>query len=195
MSTTEIAVGAATALGLGVIALGPAGGLERLTAGPKVQGLIAALASKWGGVFGVPPIMIIVIASIESNFRAGAHNSSNVAVGGAWGCMQVNLVTAQGIAKALAASTSPLVKATLAKWNGTGASLLTADVGVMFGTYYLAKLVKEFGNNLALVAAAYHGGPGLVRKMQAAKTPIPEGLPPKGKEYVARAQRAYGSYA
>ncbi|MGH7339161.1 MAG: transglycosylase SLT domain-containing protein, partial [Candidatus Rokuibacteriota bacterium] len=97
-------------------------------------------------------------------------------------------------APALRKSKDAVVKATVARWNGTGEGLLNPDINVMFGAYFLGRLTKEFGE-FKHVAAAYHQGPGTVRKVLAAKQPIPSGLPPKGRAYVASALKAHKELA
>lgn len=168
--------------------------------GSAAEGAIAVLARKWGGVFGVPEAIIMTIASIESSFHPDTVNLSERAVplGGAWGPLQVTLTTAKGIAKSLAGSSSADVRATLARWDGTGEGLNGLDhldVGVMFGAYYLGKLVKEFGPDIALVSGAYQQGPGKIRQVLAAGGTVPDSLPEHGKAYVTSALERYGRYA
>lgn len=189
MSPDAIAGAAIAAVGLGALALGPGGGLARLTSGPKAQGQIAALARKWGTAFGVPWDWIMGIAKVESGYRPGARSSaaSDATRGGSWGAMQVSLKTAQGIAADLAKSDSPSVRATLGRWHGLGSDLLDADVGVMFGSYYLRKLRSSGLGDFAQVAAAYNQGAGRVQKLLAAGQ-FPGGLTPHGKDYVAKTE-------
>jgi soluble lytic murein transglycosylase-like protein len=161
-------------VGAGAVALGPGGGLDRLKNGPKAQGAIAGFAAKWGPVFGVPAPWILAICKVESNFRPGATNltsAGDVKRGGAWGCMQVTLATAQGLAGGLAKHGSPLVAAAMRRWTGSGEALLDPDLGVMFGACLLGNLRRELGDNFEAVATAYNRGVGNVKKLIAANRP------------------------
>ena len=180
----------------GALALGPGGGLARLTNGPQAYAAILALAEKWGPVFNIPPAFILAIAKTESDYRPGARNTSPSALqrGGAWGAMQVTLNTALDNAPRLAKLGNQAVAATLSAWDHTGPGLLVPDVGVLFGSYQLGKLTGEF-HDFPLVAAGYHQGAQKVRDMVKAGRAIPDELPPKGKAYVTKAVANYGSLA
>jgi soluble lytic murein transglycosylase-like protein len=176
--------------GAAALALGPGGGLARITSGPLQGGLIRAVADKWGRAFGVSPDWIVAIAKVESGLRPGAKSAKGARDdkrGGAWGAMQVTLTTAQGLAPELAKL--PAAAATYAKWDGTGEGLLDADVGVMFGAYLLAKLSRQFGGDFAKASAAYNQGPGTVARLVAAGT-FPAGLTVHGQDYVAKTDTA-----
>jgi soluble lytic murein transglycosylase-like protein len=162
-----------------------------LTDGPVQQGLCRALADKWSPVFGVPSDWIMAICQVESAFKPGATSqaASDAARGRAWGAMQVTLQTAQGLVPRLQASSSPAVKATMAKWDGTGESLHDADLGILFGTFQLSLLRQQFGDDFAKVAAAYNQGAGRVQKLIAAGT-WPTGLSTHGQSYVAKTDAA-----
>lgn len=164
--------------------------------GPRQLGLLTQLARKWGPVFGAPVNTILAISKIESSWRPTCANVNARAMklGGAWGFMAMTHSTAKSIAAVLRKSTNPLVKQTLAKWDGSGRGLLNPDVNVMLGAYYLGKLTREF-KDFKLVAAAYHQGPGRVRKMLAEQKQIPAELPPFGKIYVTRALTAHKEVA
>ncbi len=150
------------------------------------------LAVKWGEVFQIPTNHLLAIARIESSYNENAVQRGTRAMGrgGAFGLMQVTLDTAKEIAKTLAKSTNTKVKATLAKWDGTGESLFDADLCMMFGAYYLSGFYKEFGKSFDHVAAAYHQGAQGLRDMIKKGYAIPEKLPPNGKLYVAMARDA-----
>lgn len=191
--TPILAVGGAAAAAL---ALGPAGGYARITAGPKAQAAIRALAQKWGPIFGVPADWIMGVAKVESAFRPGARSTaaSDAARGGSWGSMQVSLATAKGLAAELAKLEQAQVKATLRKWDGTGPSLLDPDLGVMFGAYFLSKLKRQLGADYARVAAAYNQGAGTVQKLVAAGR-FPVGLTPHGRDYVEKTEAGRREFA
>lgn len=165
------------------------------TSGKALEGTIRRLAVKWGDLFGIPPDFAVRIASIESAFHPQTKNMNERAapLGGAWGPMQVVLVTAKDIAAKLYGSNNPVVLATLNRaWHGAGSDLFDPDLGMMMGTWYLAQLYHEF-QAWPLVAAAYQQGPGKVRsvlKKGATASTISSYLPPHGREYVAMAQKA-----
>jgi len=191
-----------------VVAALVVGGLLLWTSRDKIAAVVSkpapalarTLANKWGAVWGVPAGFLLTIMKIESSFRPGLFNTNERAMklGGAWGLMAMTLSTAKGLepqirAAAAAQTTSAVnrahILAAVGRFNGTGQSLLDADTNACFGSFFLAKLYREF-KTLDLVAAAYHQGAGKVREMQKAKKAIPEQLPPFGKEYVARARVA-----
>jgi soluble lytic murein transglycosylase-like protein len=173
--------------------------VAKMVAPKAAPALARTLATKWGGIWGVPAGIALTIMKIESSFRPGLSNTNERAMklGGAWGLMAMTLTTAKGLAPqiqaAAGATTNPAsrahILAAVGRFNGTGVSLLDADTNACFGCFFLAKLYREF-KTLDLVAAAYHQGAGKVREMQKAKRAIPEQLPPFGKEYVARARAA-----
>lgn len=187
------------------------GGLLLWTSRDKIAAVVSkpapalarTLANKWGAIWGVPAGFVLTIMKIESSFRPGLFNTNDRAMklGGAWGLMAMTLSTGKGLAPQIqAAAAAPTfnavnrahVAAALARFNGTGQSLLDADTNACFGAFFLAKLYREF-RTLDLVAAAYHQGAGKVREMLKTKKAIPEQLPPFGKEYVARARAAASS--
>lgn len=165
--------------------------------GPQSEALVLSLANKWGPVFGCPVSTIMTICAIESSFHPGTVNLSTraLAVGGAWGLMQTTLDTCKSHVASLKSHPSSEVQRVLRLWDGTGESVArNPELSVMFGAYQLGKLTKEF-KTLPLVAAGYHQGAGKVRTMLAANQPIPAELPPKGKEYVAMAEKAAPRFA
>lgn len=179
--------GAAALVGVAAYYKGPK--MVMIIKGGRQQyALLLTLANKWGPIFGAPASTIMTISKIESDWRPNLKNTNERAMvrGGAWGAMQQTLETAKGHATALKNHSNSLVRATLARWDGTGPGLLNPDINVMFGAYQLGKLTKEF-KEFGLVAAAYHQGAAKVRSMLAAKKPIPAELPPFGKQYVTKA--------
>lgn len=162
--------------------------------GARQPELVRTLANRWGPVFGAPERVLIVLARIESGWRPSCYNMSPRALlrGGAWGLVQQTLDTAKGHAAALAKSSHPQVTATMAKWDGTGRCLLDPDLNMMFAARQVGALAGEFGPSLALIAAGYHQGAGKVRQMIRDGQPIPEQLPPNGKQYVTSALKYDG---
>jgi hypothetical protein len=150
------------------------------------------VANKWGPPFGCPVRTLLVIASIESGYRAQCSELSPraMALGGAFGMWQQTRNTAAGHARALASSPDPDVQATLRKWTGRGPDLFDPDLCGMFAARQLGQATAEFGDDLGRVAGAYHQGAGKIRTMVAAGQAIPDQLPPHGKTYVTRALAA-----
>jgi hypothetical protein len=156
---------------------------------PSDPATALAVAQKWGPVFGCSINTLLVVGSIESGYRADCSELSPRAMtlGGAFGMFQQTRNTAAGHARALASSPDPDVQATLRKWTGRGPDLFDPDLCGMFAARQLGQAQAEFGDNLALVAGAYHQGAGKIRTMLAAGRAIPAELPPHGKTYVTRA--------
>lgn len=162
--------------------------------GARNQALTQELAMKWGAVFSAPTRILMVLARIESGFRPNCYNLNPRAIarGGAWGLVQQTLDTAKGHARNLASHWSPDVQQTLARFDGTGKSLLDPDLNMMFAAYHVGGLVDEFGEDLRLIAGAYHQGAGKIRQMLRDRKSIPEELPPNGKKYVTAALKYDG---
>jgi soluble lytic murein transglycosylase len=95
--------------------------------------------------FNVDPLLIKAIIKKESNF-----NPNIVSNKGAVGLMQIMPKTALEIAKQLNVSDYSYIKIKEAKTN------------IMFGTYYIKKLLNYYSNNLFLALAAYNAGIGNV---------------------------------
>src|SRR5215831_14013703 len=170
------------------------GGPEHLGCkGPIDRALALQLAHKWGPMFGCPELTLMTIGKIESGWRATCVNLNARATlrGGAWGMFQQTWLTAQGHAKALKTDTRPEVQATLRKWSGEPTALLDADLNCMFAARQLGLLTKHFGDDLKLVAGAYHQGQGKIDQVLAEGKNVPDDLPPKGKIYVSRALAAH----
>jgi soluble lytic murein transglycosylase-like protein len=150
----------------------------------------AKLAARWGAAWGIPSAWIMAIASVESGFRPEVANRSERAMkrGGAWGYMQITRDTARWLLEARPGDFLPY-KATAAKFDGTGPSLLDPDLNIMLAARYLALLRREF-RTFAATAAAYHSGPATVRKLLAQGKRLPEGLGPRGQQAFAMYQAA-----
>lgn len=96
---------------------------------------------RYSGIHGHDPMLLLAVIEIESGYRRNAI--SNV---GAVGLMQVRPFVARSLAKEL-------------KMSPERASLLhDLDVNVKIGSYYLAKMLKRFGD-LSLALEAYNLGP------------------------------------
>lgn len=127
--------------------------------------LAKRVSDKWGKVWGVPASWIVAIATVESGCDAGRTNlksPGDVARGGAWGLMQQTLVTAMDNVrqiKASSMSSNSDVLSELAKFDGTGRSLLDPDLNVMLGAFQLSRLQTRF-SNFAEVSGAYNRGAG-----------------------------------
>ncbi|MED5621608.1 lytic transglycosylase domain-containing protein [Ideonella sp. BN130291] len=105
-----------------------------LSLAPKVQRVAAA--------YDIDPLLLHAIAHVESR-----HNPQAVSHAGALGVMQVMPATARRF--------------------GVGdprSQLLDPDVSLEVSSAYLKTLQGRFGNNLALVLAAYNAGEGAVER-------------------------------
>lgn len=145
------------------------------------------LAEKWGHVFAVPPAYVVAIMKKESGLDAGVTSASDADIrkGGAWGLMQVTWDTVGDDLPVLQKLKDKTVTAALKRWKGLPSDLLDPDTNTMFGTYRLARLMKEFGNNRAAVFAAYNRGAGGTRKL------IDKGVDLGSLDYVAKAESFY----
>jgi len=95
--------------------------------------------------YGLDPYFIAAIIRQESHFQADALSAA-----GARGVMQVLPSTGEWAARTLRQSA----------FDRT--SLYDADRNIGLGAWYVGRLMKRFGNEPALVAAAYNAGPGAV---------------------------------
>lgn len=98
-------------------------------------------------LFGVDPILVEALMKRESNLNPNVVSSK-----GAVGLMQLMPKTAQEISEQLV----------LPEYDT--ANLKDPSTNIMFGTYYLAKLLNYYNNNLILTLAAYNAGIGNVDK-------------------------------
>ncbi|MDR1418413.1 MAG: lytic transglycosylase domain-containing protein [Endomicrobium sp.] len=102
---------------------------------------------KYSGSFNVDPILIKAIMKKESNLNINAISSR-----GAVGLMQIMPKTANEISKQLKIS------------NFSINSLKEPKINIMFGVYYISKLLNYYNNNLILALSAYNAGIGNVDK-------------------------------
>jgi len=98
--------------------------------------------------YGFDPLLIAAIIKTESNFRSFARSPV-----GALGLMQLRPPTAQAMARERGIS-----------WQGKH-SLHDPYFNLRLGIYYLAKLIRRFGN-LELALAAYNLGPTHILRLQ-----------------------------
>lgn len=89
-----------------------------------------------------------VVAAVIQQESAG--NPKAVSGKGARGLMQLMPATAKDIAKELGIEDYDLED---------------PDVNILFGSYYLKKMLKEFDGDLELALTAYHSGPGRVKNL------------------------------
>ena len=75
--------------------------------------------------------------------------------------MQIMIPTAKQIAKQLNRPT----------FNND--MLFTPEINIQLGTWYMSDLMRQFGNNHALVAGAYNGGPYRIKKWLENVKPTP----------------------
>jgi soluble lytic murein transglycosylase-like protein len=100
---------------------------------------------------GIDPLLLHAIARVESG-----HNSSAVSPAGARGVMQLMPATASRFGVA------------------TAQALHDAPTNVAASAAYLKTLQQRFGNDLALVLAAYNAGEGAVERHGRRVPPYPE---------------------
>jgi hypothetical protein len=171
-------------LGLGLVAA--AVGAATHGAGPRMAlGAYRELCARWGAVWGVPAVVLEVVGIIESSMHPKLIENEDpraVGRGGAWGLFQMTLATADGLMQHPALKARPEAR----KWDGTGASLLDPELNAMLASYYLAALWRQFGTFLPTVTA-YQQGPKTVAHVLANGGNLVADLPPKGREYAARA--------
>jgi soluble lytic murein transglycosylase len=102
--------------------------------------------TKYSNHFSVDPLIVKAVMKKESNLARDVVSSK-----GAVGLMQIMPKTALEIAKQLNVK------------NYSGARLKESEINIMFGTYYLQRLLNYYDNNLILALAAYNAGMGNVK--------------------------------
>jgi soluble lytic murein transglycosylase len=100
---------------------------------------------KYSNLFSVDSLLIKIVIKKESNLNPNAVSDK-----GAVGLMQIMPKTGLEIAKQLNIKDYSYKR------------LKEAEINIMFGTYYLRKLLNYYNNNLALALAAYNAGIGNV---------------------------------
>ncbi|VAX15495.1 hypothetical protein MNBD_NITROSPINAE03-553 [hydrothermal vent metagenome] len=109
------------------------------------RGHVADLVIRYSIANNHDPLLLLALIETESNFRRDVVSKK-----GAVGLMQIRPFVAQGLADELNMSPDEAVR------------LVNIDVNVKIGSYYLAKMVKRFGN-LSLALEAYNQGPTKLR--------------------------------
>ena len=127
--------------------------------------------AQYGHLFGVPPEFVKAIAATESSFNPNATSPA-----GAQGLMQIMPKTWQRMTKELG-------------FGDTFSNPYDPEQSVIIGTYYLSKLLNEFGKDMNLASAGYNAGEHRVREYN--------GIPPfkETKEYVKKVSSAYDLYS
>lgn len=116
----------------------------------------AELVQKAAREFGLPKSLLWAVMQTESSFFPRVISGA-----GAVGLFQVIPPTGHEIAR------------TLGREPFHAAQLLDPGTAVRFGAWYLRRLGDEFGENWALVAAAYNAGPHQVRRWVQRPEPWP----------------------
>jgi len=133
-------------------------------------------------LYGVDPFLITAVIREESKFMP-----KSLSTAGARGLMQLMPETAQWVAE----------KIGLRDFNSN--SLYQPEINIMLGSWYLANLSKQFGNNQVLVLAAYNGGRGRVKEWLDRGEVSPQGrveeIPiAETGEYVRKVLKSYAKY-
>lgn len=158
----------------------------------------------------VPPSVCLALMECESSFDADAHapphvpplvldTRSDPTNSGAWGLLQVLQPTGCDMVDELLREFHPMPPEMLAavqKWDPhQPACMLDPQLGSLLGVAYLDHLGKMFGTAIENLAAAYHNGPGFLRKFLRDGHETPRDLPPKGKAYTLKAIAMQSRYA
>jgi len=138
---------------------------------------------RYATVFGVDPLLVVAVIRVESKFDPNA-----VSRRGALGLMQLMPATADWIAPQLGITSL------------TREMILTPEVNIRMGAWYLANLGTEFDHNQELVLAAYNAGRGQVSAWLAdgvwsGRYEDVEDIPfPETRNYVSKVKAAYNRY-
>ncbi|MBT9139630.1 MAG: Soluble lytic murein transglycosylase [Dehalococcoidia bacterium] len=100
---------------------------------------------RYAASYGVDPLLVAAVIRVESKFDQNA-----VSRRGALGLMQLMPATANWIAPQLGITVL------------TEEMILTSEINIRLGTWYLANLATEFNHNRELILAAYNAGRGQV---------------------------------
>src|SRR5262249_41043683 len=129
------------------------------------------------------PYLLQALIREESAFDAKAFSWA-----GALGLSQLMLPTARSIARSLHIP------------HLDQEALLSPEVNLRLGAWYLGALLKRFGGNKALALAAYNAGPGAVAQWAGGDSTAEldawiEDIPiAETRGYVKRVMRSYNSY-
>jgi soluble lytic murein transglycosylase len=132
--------------------------------------------------FSLSPALLWAVMREESRFQPAV-----VSRVGALGLMQIMPATGKSIAAAL--ETEP-----------GGDELLSPEVNIRFGAYYLRDMLERFGNDLDMALAAYNAGPANARRWsRSALGQEPYGFPAavgfaETREYITKVREGYLIY-
>lgn len=132
----------------------------------------------------VDPLLVVSVMREESKFVPQAESPK-----GALGLMQLMPSTAEWIAQ------------NLGDEHYSEHELIGTEKNIQYGTWYLASLEKEFGENTILVLAAYNAGRGRVKEWIESGQINPEELViedipyQETREYVERVMNSYRTYS
>lgn len=138
---------------------------------------------RYAADYGVDPLLVAAVIRVESKFDPNA-----VSRRGALGLMQLMPATAHWIGPQLGIT------------ELTDEMILTPEINIRLGTWYLANLAAEFNHNRELVLAAYNAGRGQVAGWLAAgiwsgSYEDVENIPfPETRNYVSKVRAAYNRY-
>lgn len=121
----------------------------RITHKPQLAERIAHAVEDSTTEFDVEPWLMVALIRVESS-----GNPNAISYKGARGLTQIMPNTGRGIAKDLGI-----------KWEGVQ-MLHDVETNVRFGTYYLSKLLKRFGDEHAAVAAYYWGPQNIAKRLR-----------------------------
>lgn len=153
-----------------------------------------SLCAQWAQLWGLPTPILMAVGMIESSLRPGMTENTDpraVSRGGSWGLFGMT----QQTAASLLAAHPPLAAQPAAKaWNGTGESLHDSALAAMLASFHLATLWHKYGDPLTTIVA-YQQGSGNMDAALARGGDLATALPPKGREYLAHAQKALAELA
>lgn len=104
------------------------------------------------------PLLVLSLIRQESSFNTRAVSTS-----GALGLMQMIPPTAKDVAQALKIKDLELPL-----------SMYNPDTNIKMGTYYIAKMIKDFESNVPFALAAYNAGPTKVKRWLSASGVKPQ---------------------
>lgn len=127
---------------------------------------VAPIVTKNAAAYGLPEDLIFGIIWVESRFDPRAKSPV-----GARGLMQLMPRTASYLAECI-------------DWRGRS-NAYDPEFNISAGTYYIARLIREFDGDEDLALAAYNAGPAKVRRWMKE-----DGLPKVSIEYASMVQTA-----
>jgi len=135
------------------------------------------LINKYAGEFKCDPLWVMAIIKVESGFSPTALSPR-----GAVGLMQLLPSTARDIAPEIGMQFQ------------NDADLMTPDVNLHLGVYYLSKLQQMFPDDEVAVLAAYNAGPGVTSEWRRGKPGLETNdiQYPETRKFVRNVERTYG---